>query len=112
MAHTPVLENIRRIVASAHASAVTGLHVEQVLENRAAACSRRQFIGRSIIGTAALAGSPQQNSGQLSNLLQHRLGLPEGVISSRHAAIIGLLQDDLLDVVGGEAADRQGRPHV
>src|SRR6185436_16327507 len=48
----------------------------------------------------------------LSNLLEHFGGLAERVIADRHAAIDRLLQDDLLDVVGGEAALNQRGAHV
>jgi monoamine oxidase len=59
MAHTPLLENLRRLVANARESAASGLDVRAVMERRAAtACSRREFIARSAIGAATLAGVP------------------------------------------------------
>src|SRR3954471_3884137 len=48
----------------------------------------------------------------LADLLEHRGGFPECVIAHRHAAIDRLLQDDLLEVVGGESALDQRRAHV
>jgi len=48
----------------------------------------------------------------LADLLEHRGGFPECVIAHRHAAIDRLLQDDLLEVVGGEGALDQRRAHV
>ncbi len=59
MAHTPLLQTLRQLAADTRASVATGLEVEHVLEKRsAAALSRRQFLGRSALGAAALAGAP------------------------------------------------------
>src|SRR5215475_13433719 len=48
----------------------------------------------------------------LAELLHDLGGLLEGVIAGRRAAIGGLLQDDLLDVVGREPALGEGGAHV
>src|SRR5688500_1309030 len=59
MAHTPLFQNLRRLMADARESAVTGLAVEQVQEKRhALTATRRQFIRDAGLATAALAGAP------------------------------------------------------
>jgi monoamine oxidase len=59
MAHTPLFENLRRLMADARESAVTGIEVEQVEEKRRALEStRRQFIRGAGLATAALVGAP------------------------------------------------------
>src|SRR5438128_12637484 len=45
-------------------------------------------------------------------LLEHLAGLPKSVIAHRHAAIDRLLQNDLLDIVGREAALGERCAHV
>src|SRR5262249_53570525 len=51
-----------------------------------------------------LVGLPEQSSSGFPELLEHLAGLPKSVIADRHAAIDRLLQNDLLDIVGREAA--------
>src|SRR5262245_442839 len=51
-------------------------------------------------------------SAALAELLDQLARFPEGVIADRHPAIDRLLQNDFLDVVGGEPALDQGRAHV
>src|SRR5262249_3430275 len=66
-------------------------------------CDRRLF---SWVRRAELSGFPE--------LLEHLAGLPKSAIAHRHAAIDRLLQNDLLDVVGREAAldQRCARVHA
>ena len=59
MAHTPLFRALRQLAADARESAVAGIELEQVQENRAvSAYSRREFIAKTGLAAAALVGAP------------------------------------------------------
>src|SRR5262249_45623347 len=71
--------------------------------NRPRKLTAAQVCSRSY-GEQSLSGFPE--------FLEHLAGLPKSVIANRHATIDRLLQNDLLDVVGREAALDQRRAQV
>ena len=59
MPHTPLAQRLRRLVALAGESAISGQDPAALLEKASvAACSRRQFVQRAGVAAAALAASP------------------------------------------------------
>src|SRR5258705_10360171 len=55
---------------------------------------------------------PHSSLSGFPELPEHLAGLPKSVIAHRHAAIDRLLQNDLLDIVGREAALGERCAHV